>query len=447
MSKLLTWALTALGNSSSSPDGAPEGMAPSGVNNTIREIMAAGATFADQLQGFINVGIAASVSSNNLTVALKTAAGSDPSSTDPLSVIFRSTTLTSGVNVSVDYSAATSVVLPAGGTLGAANAETINIHVWAVYDGTNKDIGVSRTQNHDEGILHSTTTIGTGSDATNVIYTTTGRTNAAIKLIGRLTITQGTAVWDAAPTAIKVWDNSMLSSGISGVNIQSFTATGANTYTPKSGLKYCIVISTGAGGGGGGADTDGSSGNLAVGAGGGGGATCIGFFTASQIGASQTVTIGAGSAGGAAAGGGNASAGGDTTFGALHTAGGGSGGTGSGAGGGSSNPENSGASGGTATGGTLNISGGDGADGVALSADNAVDFASAISGDGGGSFWGSGGSRVAASQPSLSTDNDTAGRNGKAYGAGGSGAICLTSTTGAAGGAGKDGVCIVIEFT
>src|SRR5688572_18531944 len=113
MSKALTWSTTAVNNNSNAPDGFPEGMAPSGVNNSAREVMASVASLADQRAEFINVGISASVGSNNLTVALKTAAGTDPSSTDPLSVIFRSTTLTSGVNVSVDYSAAASVVLPA----------------------------------------------------------------------------------------------------------------------------------------------------------------------------------------------------------------------------------------------------------------------------------------------------------------------------------------------
>ena len=35
------WSSSAGGNTSASPDGAPEGMAPSGVNDTIREVMAA----------------------------------------------------------------------------------------------------------------------------------------------------------------------------------------------------------------------------------------------------------------------------------------------------------------------------------------------------------------------------------------------------------------------
>lgn len=40
MSAISTWSTTPANNNNSSPDGAPEGMAPSGVNDTIRELMA-----------------------------------------------------------------------------------------------------------------------------------------------------------------------------------------------------------------------------------------------------------------------------------------------------------------------------------------------------------------------------------------------------------------------
>lgn len=41
MSSVESWSSTAAGNSSASPDGFPEGMAPSGLNNSAREVMAA----------------------------------------------------------------------------------------------------------------------------------------------------------------------------------------------------------------------------------------------------------------------------------------------------------------------------------------------------------------------------------------------------------------------
>lgn len=209
MSKLLTWSTTALNNNSTPPDGFPEGQAPSSLNNSGREVMAASAYFADILGlPFINLGFTATVASNDLTIALKTAAAADPATTDPVTVYFRNTTVTTGQRVAVDYSTATSVVLPGGGSMGYANSETGYIHVYAVYDGTNKDIGISRLL-QDESVLHSTTTIGTGSDAVNVVYTTTGRTSAAITLIGRIRIQYGTAAWTNAPTNLLVWQQGM----------------------------------------------------------------------------------------------------------------------------------------------------------------------------------------------------------------------------------------------
>jgi hypothetical protein len=214
------------------------------------------------------------------------------------------------------------------------------------------------------------------------------------------------------------------------VNVQAFTASG--TYTPTTGMGQCIVISTGGGGGGGGADSDGSSAD--AGGGGGAGGTCIELFTAQQIGASQTVTIGAAGAAGANTGG-DGGVGGDTTFGALHTAGGG------GAGGGeaSGNPINvaDGGAGGTASGGLINVAGGGGGPGVAF-----VDSLTHVSGGvGGASFWGGGGH-------SITTQGSTPipGIAGVAYGSGGSGAVVRDNTAGAIGGAGAAGICMVIEF-
>lgn len=210
MSELLTWATAAASNNSAPPDGFPENQFPSTVNNSAREVMAALARFSDMLGlPFINAGFTAAVASNDLTVTLKNVAGNNPSSTDPVCIFFRSTTITTGQRVAVNYTASTSVVLPGGGSLGFANSETGYIYIWAVYDGTNKDIGVSRQAHFDESDVHATTTIGTGSDAVNIIYTTTGRTGAAITLLGRIYIQYGTAAWTNAPSNLTVWQPGM----------------------------------------------------------------------------------------------------------------------------------------------------------------------------------------------------------------------------------------------
>lgn len=115
-----------------------------------------------------------------------------------------------------------------------------------------------------------------------------------------------------------------------GANIQSFSVTG--TYTKPAGAKFVMVEVWSAGGGG---STSSPATTTAYGgSGGGGGAYTYRMFAAPEIGATETVTIGAGGAGGAsstpvepARAGAN---GGTTNFGSLLFAYGGGGGGGDG---------------------------------------------------------------------------------------------------------------------
>jgi hypothetical protein len=237
----------------------------------------------------------------------------------------------------------------------------------------------------------------------------------------------------------------------SGVTLQAFTTPGANTYTPTSGMKSCIVISTGAGGGGGGADVTGAA-DAGAGAGGGAGGTAIEAFTAATIGASQTVTIGTGGTAGNNTGG-NGGTGGDTTFGALHTGVGGAGGTGSGAASAVNTRTVAGGAGGIPTGGLANITGGDGDNGWAMQTTDVTDTnetSIAMGGHGGASFWGDGGRGGQNAQDAAAADSTAgseAGVNGAAKGSGGGGGAVQNTATGVAGGTGANGFCLVIEFT
>ena len=106
------------------------------------------------------------------------------------------------------------------------------------------------------------------------------------------------------------------------LSVQTFTASG--TYTPTAGTLFAGATLCGGGGAAGGRPATGAATSAAASGGGGGG--CLkALLTAAQIGASQTVTIGAGGA--AAAIGGTGGTGGTTTFGALLSATGGSGGS------------------------------------------------------------------------------------------------------------------------
>jgi hypothetical protein len=81
--------------------------------------------------GFIgNCSLTASVASNNLTVALKNSAGGDPSAANSVFVPFRNATLGTGTPSFVEITAALSIQIASGDTLGAVNG--VPFRFWIV---------------------------------------------------------------------------------------------------------------------------------------------------------------------------------------------------------------------------------------------------------------------------------------------------------------------------
>jgi hypothetical protein len=95
--------------------------------------------------------------------------------------------------------------------------------------------------------------------------------------------------------------------GFDAINIESITTSG--TYTPPANLAFIVLEAIGGGGAGGGAAID-STHRHSVGGGGGSGTYARVELSAAQVGASATVTIGAGGVGGTGTGG----TGGTTSF-------------------------------------------------------------------------------------------------------------------------------------
>lgn len=208
---------------------------------------------------------------------------------------------------------------------------------------------------------------------------------------------------------------------------QVFTSTG--TYTPTSGMLYCIIQCLGGGGAGGGAAATGA-GTTSPGGGGGGGEYAQGVFSAATIGASQSVTIGAAGTGSSGTTGGS---GGTTSVGStLISCGGGSGGL-TAAASGNYAPAAGGVGGTGGTGGSFRVNGNSGSYGQACNSPGIV-----TSGQGANSQFGTGG-------PSSLT-SDATGNTAAVYGAGGGGAVNYTSASARAGGAGSKGLVVVTEF-
>lgn len=220
-------------------------------------------------------------------------------------------------------------------------------------------------------------------------------------------------------------------SPFSQIAYQVFTSSG--TYTPTSGMKYCIVEVVGAGGGSGGSAATGA-GTVSAAGGGGGGEYARGIFTASNIGASKTVTIGAGGLAGSA-GNNNGGTGGSTSIGILITAIGGSGGTGSAAA-----VNITGAAGGVGgtggTGGQIRVPGGMGGYGW-----GSIGILISSGGSGGSSIYSAG-----AVSTTLGENSHFNGFSGQVYGGGASGSGNGHDQVAIAGSAGSAGLIIITEF-
>ena len=215
-------------------------------------------------------------------------------------------------------------------------------------------------------------------------------------------------------------------SGFTSVALQVFTASG--TYTPTSGMVYCIIEVWGGGGAGGGSV---GGGTTYVGLAGGAGGYSRGVYSSGTIGASTSVTIGAAGTGSSGAGGGT---GGTTSVGStLIQATGGTGGSAQ------SNPSPSviyaGGAGGVGSLGTINLTGSPG-----LSLGYGY-----IGGAGGPTIFGPG--AFAANPYANGVNAAAATAPTSSYGAGGSGSANGNGSTGSkAGSNGVAGIVIITEF-
>lgn len=151
-----------------------------------------------------NLSISTSVSSNALTIALKTKAGNDPSTSEPVQISFRSSTATSGVYTTRLATTATSLVISSGSTLGTVSAVAAILYVYALDNSGTVELAVSSYLFQDNSIQSSTAEGGAGAaDAANVLYSTTARSNVPVRLIGMIDITETTAgTWASNATTV-----------------------------------------------------------------------------------------------------------------------------------------------------------------------------------------------------------------------------------------------------
>lgn len=162
----------------------------------------------------VNLGLAASVAGNALTISLTDAAGAAPSAASPVLIPFRSDTPASGATVLRQVTAATTLVISSGSTMGFVNATAGRLWIVAFDDGgtvrlgaINCRKGVNIFKLAQAGIAASTAEGGAGAaDLAQVFYTGAAVAAKAYAVLGYLEWGTGLAAagtWASGPTLIE----------------------------------------------------------------------------------------------------------------------------------------------------------------------------------------------------------------------------------------------------
>jgi hypothetical protein len=185
----------------------------------------------------------ASVAANELTITINAGVWD-----------FRSTTLTDGTPITRTLSSPVSVVVPSGATLGTVGTVAARLAVVLIDNSGTLEaavVNLAGGNQLDETNLITTTTIDTGSDSNNVIYSTTGRTSVAYRVIGFIDITEATAgTWATAPTLVQGCGGQAFAAMSSlgyGQTWQTVTRTSGTTYYNTTGKPIVLHCSTASG--------------------------------------------------------------------------------------------------------------------------------------------------------------------------------------------------------
>lgn len=135
----------------------------------------------------LNGVITSSVAGNAVTFALTGLDGNAPSSAEPVYVAFRNSTATNGNYVVRTITAAATLTLSSGVTLGTANGVPFRIWIVAVDTGTGIQLGAVNTLSGvnimalQDNSLYTTSTPG---NSAQTIYTTSGLSSEPVRLLG-----------------------------------------------------------------------------------------------------------------------------------------------------------------------------------------------------------------------------------------------------------------------
>jgi len=188
--------------------------------------------------------ITATVATNILTLGL-----------NPCSLDFRSSTASSGATTTRNVTAAISMTVSNGSTLGTVNAILSKLAVLAIDNAGTVELAVVNANAYgllDERVLISTTAEGgTGTaDSGTVIYSTTARTSVPFRIVGYVESTQATAgAYATAPSNIAGMGGAIVPQPTpvitSGTAVASTSGTSIDFTSIPSWVKRITVMFTG----------------------------------------------------------------------------------------------------------------------------------------------------------------------------------------------------------
>lgn len=172
-------------------------------------------TLAASSQGhvMVNGALAASVAGNALTIAIKTLSGNDPSAVDPVHVLVPA----GGGFAMVSLTAATSLVVSAGSSLGSVNGAAFRLWVVGINDAGTFRLGVVNALRGslalpvlkpDRPVTATAEGGAGGADNLFTVYADAGVVDAAYTPLGYLDWSNGLAAagsWSAGPDAIELY--------------------------------------------------------------------------------------------------------------------------------------------------------------------------------------------------------------------------------------------------
>jgi len=199
---------------------------PSGTNNiefiVIGSVSVGQVASSERARIVANHTLSASVGSSALTIALKDHNGSDPSASSPVSFSFPDG---SGGFTDVDVTAATSLTISSGSTLGTASGAVSRIWIVGFNDGGTFRLGainchsanytadaMAYIKTLNEHIPASSTAEGGagGADSGQTFYTGASVTSKYYVILGYVESTQTTAgTWATSPSTVMAWREGM----------------------------------------------------------------------------------------------------------------------------------------------------------------------------------------------------------------------------------------------